>query len=61
MPFTLKSYLRASAADLADVTVMKLWLFGRPFGLLQLTLMKHGSLIGVASWGCHHVAACVAP
>lgn len=55
------SYLRACTADLANVTVVELRLFGRPFGLLQLALVKRGLFVGVYSWSRHHVAARVAP
>lgn len=57
----INSYLRACTADLANVTVMELRLFGRPFGLLQLVLVKCGLFVGVYSRSRHHVAARVAP
>lgn len=59
--YVLNAYLRACTADLANVTVMELRLLGRPFGLLQLVLVKRGLFVGVYSWSCHHVAARVAP
>lgn len=57
----IDSYLWACTANLANFTVMELGLFGRPFRLLQLVLVKRGLLIGVSGRGCHHVAARVAP
>ena len=57
----INSYLRACTADLANVTVMELRLLGRPFGLLQLALVKRRLLIGVSSRSRHHVAARIAP
>lgn len=55
------SHLRTCAADLADVTVVELRLLWRPFGLLQLVLVKGRLFVHVSSWGCHHVAPRVAP
>lgn len=57
----IKSHLRACTADLANVTVMELGLLRRPFGSLQLALVKQGLLVGVYSRRRHHVAARVAP
>lgn len=53
----VNSYLRACTANLANVTVMELRLLGRPFGLLQLVLVKNGLFVGVHSRGRHHVAS----
>jgi len=61
MKLIINSYLRACTADLANVTIMELGLLGRPFGLLQLALVKCGLLVGVYSRSRHHVAARVAP
>lgn len=54
-------YLRACAADLANVAVMELRWFWGPFWLLQLVLVKSGLLVGVHRWSRYHVAARVAP
>lgn len=59
--FHSNAHLWTGTAYLADIAIVQLWLFGRPFGLLDLALVENGFLVRVDGMAGERAASGVVP
>ncbi len=59
--FHANAHLWTGTAYLADIAIVQLWLFGRPFGLLDLALVENRFLVCVDGMAGDRATSSVAP